>query len=137
MIFGRVLVSVHVDTAKSALFTPEERIEMLRDVCAHLPNVEVISFTGLVVDHARRRGALALVKGLRAVSDFETEFEMALTNRLLEPDIQTVFLLSDAEHTFLRSSRVKELARLGADISHFVPPPVVERVRAKFAAGKA
>jgi pantetheine-phosphate adenylyltransferase len=132
--FGRVIVSVHSDTGKDALFTPEERIEMVCETCGHLPNVEVVRFSGLVVEHARQRGALALVKGLRAVSDFEAEFEMALTNRLLEADIDTVFMMTDAEHAFLRSSRVKELARLGADISRFVPPSVARRLEARMAA---
>lgn len=130
-LFGRLIVSVHSDTEKDALFTVEERVEMVRDACAHLPNVEVVSFSGLVVNHARRCGALALLKGLRAVSDFEAEFEMALANRQLEPDIQTVFMMAEAEHSFLRSSRVKELARLGADISVWVPPAVVKRVAEK------
>jgi pantetheine-phosphate adenylyltransferase len=132
-LFGRVIVSVHADTDKGALFTAEERVAMVREACAHLPNVEVVPFTGLVVEHAKRRGAQALLKGLRAVSDFEAEFEMSLTNRQLEPDIQTVFMMTDAEHAFLRSTRVKELARLGADISAFVPPAVVKRLRAKIA----
>ena len=132
-IFGRVIVSVHADTDKEAMFTAEERVEMVREACAHVPNVDVVSFSGLVVAHARRCGALALVKGLRAVSDFEAEFEMALTNRQLEPDIQTVFMMTDAEHAFLRSTRVKELARLGADISEFVPPAVAKRLKEKMA----
>ncbi len=133
-LYGRVIVAIHADTRKGALFAPEERIEMVREACAGLPNVEVETFSGLVVEYARRRGALALVKGLRAVSDFEAEFEMALTNRLLEADIDTVFMMTDAEHAFLRSSRVKELARLGADISRFVPPSVARRLEAKMAA---
>ncbi|MGD8237288.1 MAG: pantetheine-phosphate adenylyltransferase [Armatimonadota bacterium] len=136
-LFGRVIVSVHSDTDKDAMFTTEERVEMVREACAHLPNVEVVCFSGLVVAHARGCGALALVKGLRAVSDFEAEFEMSLTNRQLEPDIQTVFMMTDAEHAFLRSTRVKELARLGADVSPFVPPAVVKRLEAKVAAAGA
>ncbi|MFQ6098741.1 MAG: pantetheine-phosphate adenylyltransferase [Armatimonadota bacterium] len=131
-IFGRVIVSVAVEAMKAPMFSVEERVEMLRESCAHLETVEVDFFEGMTVEHARRRGAIVLVKGLRAISDFEAEYQMALTNRRLAPEVQTVFMMTDAEWAFLSSSMVKEIARLGGDFSAWVPPPVVRRLRAKF-----
>lgn len=131
-LFGRVIVSVAEDTEKEPLFSVEERVEMLREACADLDNVEVDSFAGLVVEHARKRGAVTLVKGLRAVSDFEAEFQMTLTNRRLARDIETTFVITDAEYAFLSSSVVNEVARLGGDVSAWVPQPVVQRLREKF-----
>jgi pantetheine-phosphate adenylyltransferase len=131
-LFGRVIVSVAVESSKRPLFSVEERVEMLRESCAHLPTVEVDSFEGMTIEHARRRGAIVLVKGLRAISDFEAEYQMALTNRRLGPEVQTVFMMTDAEWAFLSSSMVKEIARLGGDVSAWVPTSVLDRLHGKF-----
>ena len=130
-IFGRVIVAVGADGGKQPLFSLEERVEMARLACAALPNVEVDSFRGLVVEYARRRGAVALVKGLRAISDFEHEVQMALMNRKLAEDVQTVFLVTHPDYAFLSSSLVKEIFNLGGDIAGLVPPPVLERLKGK------
>jgi len=131
-LFGRVIVSVAEQTEKEPLFSVQERVEMLREACADLDNVEVDCFRGLVVEHARQRGAVTLVKGLRAVSDFEAEFQMALANRRLAPDLEAVFIITDAEYAFLSSSVVNQVARLGGDVSAWVPQPVLRRLRQKF-----
>jgi pantetheine-phosphate adenylyltransferase len=131
-LFGRVIVSVAVESSKKTLFSVEERVEMLRESCADLPTVEVDFFEGMTIEHARSRGAIVLVKGLRAISDFEAEYQMALTNRRLGPEVQTVFMMTDAEWAFLSSSMVKEIARLGGDVSAWVPTRVLDRLHAKF-----
>ena len=102
---------------------------MLREVCAPWPNVAVDAFEGMLVSYARERGARVLIKGLRAVSDFEYEFQMALANKQLDPDIETMFMMTSAEHLYLSSSLVKEIARLGGNISALVPPPIERRLR--------
>ena len=130
-LFGRVIVAVGEDAGKAQLFSVEERVAMARAACAHLPNVEVDSFGGLVVEYARHRGAVALVKGLRAISDFEREVQMALMNRRLADDIYTVFLVTHPDYAFLSSSLVKDVFRLGGDIEDLVPPGVAEKLRAK------
>jgi pantetheine-phosphate adenylyltransferase len=106
-------------------------MDMARIACADLPNVEVDSFSGRVVEYARRRGAVALVKGLRAISDFEREVQMALMNRKLAEDVHTVFLVTHPDYAFLSSSLVKEIFALGADITGLVPPVVLEAMREK------
>lgn len=130
-LFDRVIVSISADSGKAPLFTMEERLALTRSACAELRNVEVDCFGGLVVEHARRHGACALVKGLRVVSDFEREMQMALMNRSLAEEIATVFLMSHADHAFLSSSLVKEVCALGGDVSHFVPSAVEEALRTK------
>lgn len=131
-LFGRMIVSIGRDTLKDPLFTVEERMAMLRESVADIDNVEVDEFSGLVVDHARRHGAHALVRGLRVVTDFDREFQMALMNRRLAPELETIFIMTDAEYAFLSASMVKEVARLGGDVSDLVPPPVLVRLREKF-----
>jgi len=129
-LFDRLIVAVGRNSGKSSpLFTPEERVEMLREVSAPLPNVEVTTFDGMLVTFAREQGARVLIKGLRAVSDFEYEFQMALANRQLAPDIETLFLMTSAEHLYLSSSIVKEIARLSGDVSALVPPAVEARLK--------
>jgi pantetheine-phosphate adenylyltransferase len=123
-LFDRVVVSVSGNSGKTPCFSLEERAALAREACAHLRNVEVDTFAGLVVDQARKHGACALVKGLRVVSDFEREMQMALMNRVLDEEIPTIFLMSHADHAFLSSSLVKEVCSLGADVSRFVPPNV-------------
>ena len=130
-LFDSVVVAVGRNANKAALFSVEERLEMLREVCAPFPNVRVDSFDGMLVGYARARGARVVVKGLRAVSDFEYEFQMALANRQQAPDIETLFLMTSTEHLYLSSSLVKEIARLGGDVSALVPPPVERQLREK------
>jgi len=130
-LFDRVVVAVSGNFGKQALFTVPERLALAKAACAHLPNVEVDEFSGLVVEHGRRHGACALVKGLRVVSDFEREMQMALMNRALAEEIPTIFLMSHADHAFLSSSLVKEVCSMGGGVSRFVPPAVEEALRSK------
>ncbi len=129
----RVIVAVAVNSSKTPLFTLDERVELLHDVLDGIPHVEVDRFDGLLADYARRVGAHMVVRGLRAVSDFEYEFEMALMNRGLNRELETVFLTPDIHHTFLRSSLVREVASLGGDVSGFVHPKVEHALRRKLA----
>lgn len=124
----RVLVVVMTNAIKNPLFSMDERMEMLRRVTADLPNVEVDAFDGLLADYTRQVGADAIVKGLRATSDFEYEFQMALTNRQLGATAETVFLTTSAEMMFLSSSLVKQVAAYNGDISEFVPAEVLDLV---------
>jgi pantetheine-phosphate adenylyltransferase len=117
--------------AKQPLFTVEERVDLLADVFADQPRVECTSFDGLLVEFARSRQARFIVRGLRAVSDFEYEFQMAQMNQELWPDAETVFLTPDVRYSFLSASLVREVARLGGDVSRFVSPIVLDRLRAK------
>ncbi len=136
--YERLVVLVAVNSTKAPLFTALERVEMLRECCAALPNVAVDALpTGLLVEHAVALGAKVIVKGLRAVSDFEYEFQMALLNRRLQPQVETVFLMTGAEHSYLSSSIVKEIGRLGGDITGLVPDAALPPLRAKLARGRA
>ena len=130
-LFDQIIVAAAVNDAKNTLFTMDERLELMTTVTARFPNVQVTSFEGLLVDFARRHGAVAVVRGLRAISDFEFEFQMALMNRKLEPSIETVFLTPREEYTYLSSRIVKEIARLGGPVDAFVPQPVVVALRNK------
>jgi len=118
--------------AKTPAFTLEERLEMLREVFADEPRIACVAFSGLLVDCARHRGADLVVRGLRAVSDFEYEFQMAQMNRELSPGLEFIFLTPDAHLSFLSASIVREVARLGGDVSPFVSPPVLRRLRERF-----
>jgi len=133
-IFDRLLVGVTTNPAKTPLFPVRERMAMVREVCSHLKNVRVVPFKGLLVDFARSHGASVIVKGLRAVSDFETELQMALMNRTLSKGLDTVFLMTSADNLYLSSSIVKEIALLGGDVSGFVHPAVEKRIKMKLAA---
>ncbi len=124
-LFDKVIILVSVNPGKTASFTSEERVEMIRAVTSDMPNVETDVFDGLLADYVKKTGAIAIVKGLRAVSDFEYEFQMALTNKKLYPDAETVFLTTKAENMYLSSSVVKQIASFGGDISHFVPPQIL------------
>lgn len=130
-LFDQVVVLVAVNSEKKGLFTADERCALLRRVTADLPNVLVESDSGLLADYARQKGAAAIVKGLRAMSDFEYEFQMALTNRKLNPAVETVFLTTTAEYMYVSSSLVKEVARLGGDISPFVPASIIDDILKK------
>lgn len=132
-LFDEVIVGVARENNKQSLFTLEERVELIRAVSGHLPHVRVLPFDGLLVNFAREQEAVALVRGLRAVSDFEFEFQLALMNRKLEPHLETVFLMPREELTYISSRIVKEIGRLGGQIELFVQPPVATALRAKFA----
>ncbi len=127
----RLIVAVAENEAKHPLCTPEERAQMLRATVSDLPGVEIAQFHGLTVEFAREVGATVIVRGLRAVSDFEYELMMALTNRQLAPDIETVFLASASEHIFLSSSIAREVGRHGGAIESFVPAPVAQMLSEK------
>jgi pantetheine-phosphate adenylyltransferase len=130
-LFERVLVAVLVNREKQALFTPDERVEIIRDVFREYPNIEVDTFDGLLVDYARRRRASAIIRGIRAVSDYEYEFQMALMNRHLEPSLETVFMMPAEQYTYLSSRLIKEVFSLGADVRGLVPPAVEASMRKK------
>lgn len=135
LLFDQVIVAVARNLSKTPLFTEAERMEMIAEAIRELPSVRVESFTGLLVDYARQAGAQAVIRGLRAVSDFEYELQMALVNRKLDEHMITVFLMPHEKYSYLNSSIVKELARFDGDISSFVPPHVkariVEKMRVK------
>ncbi|EPE7383290.1 pantetheine-phosphate adenylyltransferase [Listeria monocytogenes] len=131
-IFDVLYVSVLNNSSKKPFFTIEERMEMIRQVTAHLPNVQVESASGLTVDYAATRGATAIVRGLRAVSDFEYEMQIASMNRTLNAEIETFFIMTNTKYSFLSSSMVKEVAQYQGDISELVPEIVNEQVQAKF-----
>lgn len=133
-IFDHVIVGVAHNLRKSPLFSVEERVEILREVTRDLERVEVAHFNGLVINFARMKGADVIIRGLRAVSDFEYELQMALTNRKLADDIETVFMMPSAQYSFLSSSIVKEIVRFQGNISCFVPPFVEKQLRKKFQA---
>lgn len=129
-IFDKVIITVAYNAAKQPLFTTEERLAMIRQSVKTLKNVEVDSFRGLLVTYAKKKKATAIIRGLRAVSDFEYEFQMALMNRKLDTNITTVFLMPHEKYTYLNSSIVREIALLGGDYTEFVPP-VVQKYLAK------
>ena len=134
-LFDKVVVVVMVNASKKTLFSLEERKTFLQRVTADMDNVEVDSYDGLLADYAKMRGAAAVVKGLRAVSDFEYEFQMALTNRKLNPDTETVFLTTKAENLYLSSSLIKQVAGFGGDISDFVPACILPDILDKYRNG--
>ncbi|MDE2681555.1 MAG: pantetheine-phosphate adenylyltransferase [Verrucomicrobiota bacterium] len=123
-LFDRVIVAVAVNSSKDPLFTKDQRQEQITEAVTALGNVEVSAFDGLLVNFARDQKAQAIIRGLRAVSDFEFEFQLALMNRKLEPNIETIFMMPRETYTFLSSKLVKEIAQLGGDVSAFVPPHV-------------
>ena len=127
-----LIVAVLGNSGKTPLFTVEEREDMLREVTKHIPNVTVQSFGGLTVDFARQQHAQVLIRGLRAIPDFEYELNMAQTNHIIAPEIETVFLMTSLKYSYLSSTTVKEVAWYDADIKTFVPPYVEEKIRNKF-----
>jgi len=130
-LFEHILVAVLVNREKTSLFTPAERVEIIREVFREYPNVEADTFDGLLVDYARRRRASAIIRGIRAVSDYEYEFQMALMNRHLEPSLETVFMMPAEQYTYLSSRLIKEVFSLGADVRGLVPPVVEARMKQK------
>lgn len=131
-IFDRVLVTLAINSSKKTLFTVEERRRQVEEAVKNIPNVEVTESRGLIVDFAKQHHACAIVRGLRAISDFDYEFQMALTNRKLDAGISTVFLMPHESFTYLNSSIVREVARLGGDVQSFVPEFVARALREKF-----
>ena len=134
-IFDRLIVAVYDTPSKSLLFTTEERVSMMAESLKHLPNVAVAGYHGLTVDYAQKVGAKVILRGLRVVSDFEWELQIALMNRQLAPDIDLVCLMTNLRYSYLSSTIVKEVARLGGDMSELVPPHVVRAMRAKIVDG--
>lgn len=131
-LFDHLIVAVAQNMVKRPLFTAAERVYMLKQVVTPYRNVEVDAFEGLTVDYARRRGARVIVRGLRAISDFENEFMMALTNKKLAPEVETMFLMTRAECSFMSSRAVREIAYFGGCLADLVPPVVAEMLRHKF-----
>ncbi len=134
-LFDRVIVAVAANEAKQPLFDRDERTRLVADSVRHLPNVEARAFTGLLVNYAVEVGAGAIVRGLRAVSDFEFEFQLALMNRKLDESIETIFLMPRDTYSFLSSRIVKEIARLGGRVTPFVPPNVESALRDRLGVG--
>lgn len=132
--FDRLIVCVMVNGDKHPMFTPDERVDMLRRVTSDLDNVEVEYSDALLADFAREKGSGIIIKGLRAVSDFEREFQMALINHKLNPGLDTMFLTAEHQFMYLSSSIVKEMARYGAPLDEFVPAEIIEEVQARMAA---
>ena len=132
--FDQVIIGVFNNKSKSPLFSVEERVNMLKEVTADLPNVEVQSFAGLLIDFVRQNDARVIVRGLRAITDFEYELQMAQTNRVIAPEVDTVFLTTNLKYSYLSSSIVKEIAEFDGDITEFLPPVVVKRVHDKLSA---
>ena len=124
-IFDKVIVCVMVNSGKNPMFTREERVELIRRITADIPNVEVDSSTELLADYARRKGSCVIVKGLRASSDFENEFQMAMINHKINSDLDTMFLTAEHQYMYMSSSMVKELGRYGADLSEFLPEEII------------
>ena len=132
-LFDRVTVAIAVDSTKSALFGVEQRVDLIRANLTALPNVDVVSFEGLLVEFARARHACAIIRGLRALSDFEFEFNMALMNRHLKGHVETIFVMPNEQYSYTSSSLVKQIAKLGGNVSHFVPANVAAALKRKFA----
>ena len=132
-IFDRVVVAIAANPGKAPLFPLEKRIELARTIVSDVPNVEVIGYTGLTVEFARQNGLNVMMRGLRAVSDFEFEFQLATMSRHLSTDVETVFLTPTEQFNFISSTLIREIASLGGDVKEFVHPAVAEALRARFA----
>jgi pantetheine-phosphate adenylyltransferase len=131
-LFDRVVVAVYELPAKSCLFSTAERVAMFKEAVKHLENVEIQAFTGLAVDFARKVQARALVRGIRAVTDFEAELDMALMNKKMAPEIESVYLMASLDHLYISGHRIREVASLGYDVGELVPPHVVAALESKF-----
>ncbi len=130
--FDTVIVTIARNSSKNPLFSDKERVDLIREAVKEWKQVEVDSFEGLLVDYAKKRKATIVLRGLRAISDFEYEFQLALTNRKLSDELETVFLMPSESYTYLNSTIVREIARLGGDVSDFVPPVVRKAFEKKF-----
>ncbi len=131
-IFEKVIVAVLINSSKIPTFTVEERIQLLKTATAHIPNAEVVSFNGLLAHFAQQQNAKVIIKGLRAVSDFEYEFQMSLTNNKLNPNVETLFMTTKSENMYLSSSIVREVARYGGSIEGMVPKAIAQQIYKKF-----
>lgn len=131
-VYDKVIVAVIKNNSKTPLFTVEERVDFIKRVTAHIPNVEVDFFNGMLVDYVKRAGSNVIIKGLRAISDFEYEFQMALANKQIDPEIETLFMMTDAQYSYLSSSIVKEMAYVGAELSGLVPDEIINDIKNKF-----
>ncbi|MEO8664211.1 MAG: pantetheine-phosphate adenylyltransferase [Ignavibacteria bacterium] len=131
-LFEKVIVTIAVNKNKRPLFSEKERRDMIVNVTSHLKNIEVDSFNGLLVRYAERKKAKVIVRGLRAISDFEYEFQMSLTNKKINPEINTIFLMPNEKYSYLNSSLVRELASYNANVEEFVPDDVLRKLKAKF-----
>lgn len=131
-IMERVIVGVLKNNSKSPLFSVEERVNMLKEVTKEIPNVKIDSFSGLLIDYAKSLNATIVVRGLRAITDFEYELQFAQTNRKLAPKIDTIFLFTSLEYAYLSSTTVKEVASFGGDILEFVPPAIAKEIYKKY-----
>ncbi len=130
-IFPELIVAVAAVTGKDTLFSQDERVELVKETVTNIPNVSVQPFGGLLVDYAREQGVGVIIRGLRAFSDFEYEFQMALTNRRLAPDLETIFLMPKQETSYISSTNIKQVASLGGDVAEFVPPAVNRALKEK------
>lgn len=130
-LFGELTVAIARNTSKDQLFSAQERIDMAREVFKDTPGITVDSYEGMTVDYVRSQGGNVILRGIRTISDFEYEFQMAMTNRHFAPDIEAVFMMTSSEYSFMSSHFIKEAVILGGDISAFVPPPVERRLIAK------
>jgi pantetheine-phosphate adenylyltransferase len=134
-LFDRLLVAPAISVSTSLMFTTDERAAMLREAVKHIPNVEVRPYSGLTVEFARANGVSALVRGIRAVTDFYTEFDQALMNKKMAPEIEAVYLMTNLEHLFISASRIREVAGLGYEVDDLVPAHVAAALREKFGKG--
>jgi pantetheine-phosphate adenylyltransferase len=130
-LFDRVIITLAINSNKTPLFSKEERLEFIRDAVINIPNVTVDSFEGMLINFAEKKGAIAVIRGLRAISDFEFEFQLALMNRKQNPDITTVFLMPNEKYTYLNSTIIREVARFGGDVNSFITPLVAEKLKEK------
>lgn len=131
-VFDKIIVAVLINSSKDPLFSVEERTEMIREATRHISNIEVDSFDGLLVDYLKKRSPHAILRGLRAISDFEYELQVASINRKLNDEVETFFLMTSNEHSFISSTMVKEVAKYGADVKDLVPGSVEQALRRKF-----
>jgi pantetheine-phosphate adenylyltransferase len=136
-LFSRVVIAIYDLPGQKSLFSTDERVALFRDAVKHLDHVEVKSFDGLVVDFARRENARVLVRGIRAVTDFEAELDMALMNKKMAPEIESVYLMASLEHLYVSGHRIREVASLGYDVGELVPPHVIASLEQKFGAPKS
>ena len=131
-LFGKIIVSAAISTSKNTLLSIEERVDIIKASVDHIKNCEVVTFDGLLVDHANNNNASVIIRGLRAISDFEYEFQMALTNRKIAGNIETVFLMPSEKFSFISSTLVREIARYGGDVKEFVPAEAAKVIKEKF-----
>ena len=131
-LFGKIIVSAAISTSKNTLLSIEERVDIIKASVDHIKNCEVVTFDGLLVDHANSKNASVIIRGLRAISDFEYEFQMALTNRKIAGHIETVFLMPSEKFSFISSTLVREIARYGGDVKEFVPAEAAKVIKEKF-----